>query len=454
MKNSDYFAISFFAAAKLGAVLVPVNFRLSKPEVVYILEHSDAKLVVCDEEYDQLVESARTPNVGHVIAVHQTIVNGHLSFSQVLTSDESNPDVIVYETDDFEILYTSGTTGRPKGALFDHHRILVVMVNCMGAMGYSPKDNFLHIAPLFHSAQLNLFLCPGIFLGTTNVIHRDFNPVSTLKAISDHKITVFFSVPAMYNMLLQVPNPERFNLGSLTRCGYGAAPMAPELVKKSMALFGTGQFYNMCGLTEGGPAGIFLFPDDHATKLGAGGKGVLLTEARIVNDADEDVPPGVVGELVFRGESIMKAYYKNPEATEETMRGGWLHTGDLGVKDEDGYITLVDRKKDMIISGGENVYSVEVEQVLGAHPDILEAAVIGVPHEFWGETVATVIVAKPGCSINLKALQAFCREHLAGYKIPRIVYFSNQLPRNASGKILKFELREQYRTAPQSIQSI
>lgn len=444
MKNSDYFAISFFAAAKLGAVLVPINFRLTSPEVNYILDHSDSSVVICDAEYDELITEASE----HLAAVKQVIVSGipvvadHLAYEQVLSDNEQEPEVILHSDDDLEILYTSGTTGRPKGALFDHHRIMQVGIKMMAILGLSTSERLLHLAPLFHSAQLNLFLLPGFFLGASNVIHRDFHPLETLKAIDEHKISFFFGVPAMYTYLLQVPNREQFELSSVTRCAYGAAPMAPEIIKQSMAMFGTDQFYNLCGLTEGGPGGVCLTPMDHQTKLGASGAPMFHTEARVVDDLGLDVPPGKVGELILRGETIMKAYYKNPQATAEAMRHGWLHTGDLALMDESGYITLVDRKKDMIISGGENVYSVEVEQILYAHPKVLEAAVIGVPHEVWGEMVAAVIVPKPGQTIELEELQSFCRQSLAGYKIPRAIFSVNQLPRNASGKILKYKLRE------------
>jgi acyl-CoA synthetase (AMP-forming)/AMP-acid ligase II len=444
MQNSDYFAISFFAAAKLGAVLVPINFRLTAAEVHYILDHSDTSAVVCDAEYDELVEEARlhVPSVKHVIVAGTPTVDGHLAYHQVLSDSDEEPDVVVSERDDLEILYTSGTTGRPKGALFDHHRIIQVGVKMMALIGLHPNDRLLHVAPLFHSAQLNLLLLPGFFLGASHVIHRNFHPLESLKAMQEHKITFFFGVPTMYTYFLQVPNREQFDLSSVSRCAYGAAPMAPEIVKQSMELFGNDQFYNFCGLTEGGPGGICLKPEDHKTKLGASGNTMFHTEARVVDELDEDVPPGKVGELILRGETIMKEYYKNPLATAEAMRNGWLHTGDLATIDESGYITLVDRKKDMIISGGENVYSVEVEQVLYAHPHVLEAAVVGVPHEVWGEMVAAVIVPKPGQTINLEELQMFCRKSLAAYKIPRTIFLVDHLPRNASGKVQKYKLRE------------
>jgi acyl-CoA synthetase (AMP-forming)/AMP-acid ligase II len=445
MKNSDHFVFSFFAAAKIGAVLVPVNFRLTATEVRYILEQSDTVLAICDNEFEQIITEARKETmVQNVITIEEAEVIGHLSYREVLSDNKENPDIHVSEHDDLEILYTSGTTGRPKGALFDHKRIFNVGLTMMIGMGINHKDRFLHLAPLFHSAQLNLFLISGVVLGATHIIHRDFHPVKVLQAIQQYKITHFFGVPAMYNFILQVPNAGDYDLSSIKRCGYGAAPMAPELVRKSMQLFKTDQFYNLCGLTEAGPGGIMLDPEGHKKHLGKGGKAFFLTEARVVNEEGKDVMPGQVGEFILRGETIMKEYYKKPEETKKTLKDGWLYTGDLATIDEEGYITLVDRKKDMIISGGENVYSIEVEGILYEHPGVLEAAIIGLPDEIWGEAVCAVIVPKEGVDIDEQELRSFCRKKLAGYKVPRRIFFEQQLPRNASGKILKYQLRQKY----------
>jgi acyl-CoA synthetase (AMP-forming)/AMP-acid ligase II len=348
----------------------------------------------------------------------------------------------VSEEDDLEILYTSGTTGRPKGALFDHKRIFNVGISVTINMGLRPHERILHVAPLFHSAQLNLFLISGVALGATHIIHRDFHPVKALQTIQEHKITHFFGVPAMFNFILQVPNAAQYDLSSIRRCGYGAAPMAPELVKKSIQLFKTDQFYNLCGLTEGGPGGILLDPEGHKLHLGKGGKPIFLTETRVVDELGNDVKPGVVGEFIIKSPMVMKEYYKKPDETKSTIKNGWLYTGDLATIDEEVYITLVDRKKDMIITGGENVYSVEVEGVLFEHPAVLDAAIIGLPDETWGEAVCAIIVPKEGAVINEEELKSFCRQKLAGYKVPRRIFIEQQLPRNASGKILKYQLRQ------------
>ncbi|NHM31969.1 acyl-CoA synthetase [Neobacillus terrae] len=443
MKNSDHFMISFFAAAKIGAVVVPVNFRLAANEVQYIFSQSDTILVICDSEFEEtLMKAKEGTKIRTVISVGDAVREGILKYENILSDNVNEPEIEISASDDLEILYTSGTTGRPKGALFDHQRIFNVSLVMLVNMELKQDEVFLHLAPLFHSAELNLFMISGVILGGGHYVHRDFHPVKALQAIQEHKVTNFFAVPAMYNFMLQVPNVDDYNLSSVRRCGYGAAPMPPELVRKSIAAFKTDRFYNLCGLTEAGPGGIVLDPESHKRHLGKGGKAMFLTEARVVHENGEDIKPGSVGEFILRGETIMKEYYKKPEETKATFKDGWLYTGDLATIDEEGYMTLVDRKKDMIISGGENVYSAEVEVVLYEHPAILEAAIIGVPDEVWGEAVSAVIVLKEGAEVEEQELRSFCRQRLAGYKVPRHIFFEKELPRNASGKILKYQLRK------------
>ncbi|MGO9021635.1 MAG: long-chain-fatty-acid--CoA ligase [Syntrophobacteraceae bacterium] len=446
MANTDVFPVCYFALAKIGAVIVPVNFRLLAGEVNYILKQSESVAVITDDIFDQIIQEAKkdVPLVRHVITAPAAKVDGHLSFDEVLSAYEGEPEITIFPEDDLHILYTSGTTGRPKGALFDHMRVFKINIAMTGTLGFKPDDRFLHVAPLFHSAQLNIFLNPGIFIGTSHFIVREFDPVKVMELIEKHQITFFFAVPTMYNMMLQVPNAADFNLSSVRSCGYGAAPMAATLVQQSMDLFKTNQFYNLTGLTEGGPSGVYLSPHDHQTKIGCSGKHpLLLTEVKVVDLDGNDAAPGVHGEVLLRGETIMKEYYKKPAETAETIVDGWLHTGDLAVKDEEGFITLVDRIKDMIISGGENIYSVEVEKVLYKLPKILEAAVVGTPDPKWGEKVNVVVVLKPGETADSQEIQEFCRQHMAAYKIPRNVVFANSLPHNAAGKLQKYKIREQ-----------
>ena len=449
MQNTDRYCFAFFAIMKAGGVAVPMNYRLAPPEARYVLEHSDSKVLIFDPEYLPLVREIRgsLPGISHYIQAWDKVDEANvIEWDRAVEgAPEYDPDLRVEEWDDCEILYTSGTTGRPKGALFDHHRIIHVGFNSCVFMGINPKSRLLHVAPLFHSAELNLFLVAGTYVGATHVVQKVFHPVTVLKNLQEEKISFFFGVPTMYNFILQIPNLDSYDLSSVKKWGYGAAPMAPELVKQAMERLGNDQFFNLCGLTEAGPGGILLDPEDQIRKAGAGGKAIVNTEARVVDDGGNDVKPGGGGEFVLRGETIMKCYYRNSEATAETIKDGWLHTGDLATIDEEGYITLVDRKKDMIITGGENVYSTEVEQVLYEYPGVLEAAVIGTANQVWGETVTAVICPKPGANLSADEIRTFCMNKLADYKVPRIFKFSELLPRNASGKVLKIVLRELYK---------
>ncbi len=444
MKNSDLFVMAFYAIMKAGAVAVPINFRLTEREVEYILKDSDSVALFFDVDYAEIIQKATENNDKlRLLIAKDHVLENQLTFEEVYSSNKDEPDVVVSERDDAEILYTSGTTGNPKGALFDHLRVLQVGMNVAITFQLNAEDNLLHLAPLFHSAQLNLFLISGTYVGATQVIHEEFNPIKVLETIEKEKITFFFGIPTMYNFLLQVPNKEDYDLSSIKRYGYGAAPMPTSLIEQTIKLFNNKQIYNLCGLTEAGPGGILLHPEDHEQYAGAGGRPILGTEVKVVDDDGNPIKPGEVGELLIRSDMVMKEYYKKPKETAETLRDGWLYTGDLATVNEVGIYTLVDRKKDMIITGGENVYSTEVEHILYRYPDVLEAAVIGVPDPTWGERVAAVVVPKEGRNIDYEDLRAFCREHLAGYKTPTIFFEEKLLPRNASGKVLKYKLREQ-----------
>ena len=444
MKNSDLFVMAFYAIMKAGAVAVPINFRLTEREVEYILKDSDSVALFFDVDYADIIQKATENNDKlRLLIAKDHVLENQLTFEEVYSSNKDEPDVVVSERDDAEILYTSGTTGNPKGALFDHLRVLQVGMNVAITFQLNAEDNLLHLAPLFHSAQLNLFLISGTYVGATQVIHEEFNPIDVLETIEKEKITFFFGIPTMYNFLLQVPNKEDYDLSSIKRYGYGAAPMPTSLIEQTIKLFNNKQIYNLCGLTEAGPGGILLHPEDHEQYAGAGGRPILGTEVKVVDDDGNPIKPGEVGELLIRSDMVMKEYYKKPKETAETLRYGWLYTGDLATVNEVGIYTLVDRKKDMIITGGENVYSTEVEHILYRYPDVLEAAVIGVPDPTWGERVAAVVVPKEGRNIDYEDLRAFCREHLAGYKTPTIFFEEKLLPRNASGKVLKYKLREQ-----------
>lgn len=444
MKNSDHFVIAFYAVLKAGGVAVPVNYRLNAKDSGYIFRQSESAFAICDGEFEQLVSEAKQQAEHlHQIIIHPTAQkDDFFHWDEVRSEDASAPEVEVLNTDDAEILYTSGTTGNPKGALFDHQRVFQVNTAFALETQLNAGDRFIHAAPLFHAAQLNMHFVTGILLGATNVIMRHFEPVQLLEAIDKHRITVFFGLPEMYSALLEAPNKENFNLSSIRKCMYGADPMEPSLIEKAMEFFGHRQFYNLCYVTEGGPGGVLLSPEEHQTKLGVGGKPMLFTEVRVVDDEFQDVKPGNIGELIIKSGMVMKEYFGLPEETEEALSDGWLLTGDLATIDEDGYISLIDRKQDRIISAGENIYSVEVEQAINSHPKVLESATVGLPEEEWGEIVGVIIVPKDGEVIEENELMSHCLEHLDGHKIPKKFLIADELPRNASGKVLKYQLRD------------
>lgn len=449
MFNSDLFVIAFYGIVKTGAVAVPVNFRLAPPEAEYIFDNCDAAALIFDDIFEPAVREMK----GRLGKIKYLMSAGPGQFSEfdamekiMASGDLSDPGIDVDEYAESEIIYTSGTTGRPKGAVLVHHNQMVLTTTVCTLYSPNQDDRILHVAPLFHSAELNLYLNPGTYMGCTHVIMKDFVPSQILATIQKEKITQFFGAPIMYMALMSVPNFDEFDLSSVRYYGYGAAPMAAESVKQMIAKFKTTNFFCLCGLTEGGPGGIALYPKDQVWKAGAGGKYIVNMETKLVDDRGNNVnKAGVVGELVIKGETTMKEYYNNPKATADTIVNGWVHTGDLGVMDDDGYITLVDRIKDMIITGGENVYSKEVEDALHEHPKVASAVVIGVPHPAWGETVMAVATLRPEQKLTLEELREFLKARLADYKIPRLLDVVQALPVNVAGKVMKFRLRDQYK---------
>ena len=447
MFNTDNFVFAFYGIVKAGGVAVPVNFRLAPPEAEYIFDHCDAVAIVFDDIFEPAVREMKG-RLGKIKAFYSAGAgrfDGFEVFTDMLEKgSKDEPNVKIDEFDESEIIYTSGTTGRPKGAVLTHHNQMMETTAVCSLVQMSTKDRLLHAAPLFHSAELNLYLNPGTYLGCTHVVVRDFIPDKVLGLIQKEKISQFFGAPVMYTFMMMVPDFDKYDLSSVRFYGYGAAPMAAEAVRQMMDKFKTTSFFCLCGFTEAGPGGIALLPEDQIRKAGAGGKYVVNMESRIVDDKENPITkPGVVGELVVKGETTMKGYYKNPEATAEAIKDGWVHSGDLAVMDEEGYITLVDRKKDMIITGGENVYSKEVEDAIYENPKVQEACIIGLPHPDWGETVMAVVAVKQGQTMDLKELREFLKARIADYKMPRLLEVVPALPRNVSGKVLKYKLRDE-----------
>jgi acyl-CoA synthetase (AMP-forming)/AMP-acid ligase II len=442
--NSDRFMVALYAALRLGALVVPVNPASAAPELQHIVDDSGASLLVFGGGTQAVVRAADSFLDGALVSPPIALdpVEGYQNLSDLAADRPATPPgADVAESDDALILYTSGTTGRPKGALFDHHRTLWVGINTCLALGLRDGDRILHVAPMYHAAELSMLVCGGMLVGATHIVLPSFAPQTVLDSLEQHRINVFFGVPTMYQLLLRDPSLPDRDLAAWRVGLFGAAPMPASAVQAAIAALPHVELIQACGQTEGGPGGIYCTAEEVRARPDASGRRTLSnTEARVVDADGDDVPPGGTGELILRGETVMKEYWRNPAATAETLRAGWLHTGDLATIDKDGYITLVDRMKDMIISGGRNIYSVEVENALAAHPAIAEIAIIARKHEVYGETVVAVVNPLPGQTITLQELRDFGADRLSSYKLPRELIV-RPLPRTPSGKVLKHVLR-------------
>ncbi|MCC5859518.1 MAG: o-succinylbenzoate--CoA ligase [Ectothiorhodospiraceae bacterium] len=445
--NSNAFLETFFACAKLGAIAVPLNYRLSPAELHFILSDSGARVLVYHPRFANLVDPIRedTPlEHGIAVAAAGEDIGTDADYEETLqASAQTEPDVLVGQQDPLMMMYTSGTTGKPKGALMSHANPTWIAINSMlGDLAVHRDDTVLTVAPLFHIGGLAIYTLPALYMGTKIVLHAEFNPVETLRTVERERVSILFLLPAMWQALTQVPEIDQYRLDSLRTLLSGGAP-CPIPVIEFFQKRGL-QFLEGFGMTETCASACVLGDADAVRKNGSVGKPLIHVQMRIVDENDNDVPAGETGELVLRGPTLFLEYWNRPDATEEAFRNGWFHSGDLARQDEEGFYYIVDRKKDMLISGGENVYPTEVEQVLYRHPAIQDVAVIGTPDTRWGEVPMALVVPRPGQSVTLDELQDFCRDKLARFKTPRHLKLLEALPRTATGKILKRELRQQY----------
>ncbi|MEV4105135.1 acyl-CoA synthetase [Nonomuraea sp. NPDC049649] len=442
--NNHAFVVAYFALARLGAISVPINFMLGPEEVAYILEHSGATGMLVEEALLPVARSA----AGERVAVRGVIGagrDGWESFGDwAAHGDDAEPGVEIGDDDPIQLMYTSGTESRPKGATLSSRSLISQYVTCVVDGEMSGDDVEVHALPLYHCAQLHCFLTPGVYLGATNIVLPGADPAGILAAIEAERATKLFCPPTVWIGLLRHPDFDRRDLSSLRKGYYGASIMPVEVLKEIAARLPNVRLFNFYGQTEMAPVATILRPEEQLTRLGSAGRPALNVETRIVGEDGEPLPPGEVGEIVHRSPHAMLGYWNDPEKTAEAFRGGWFHSGDLGVMDEDGYLSVVDRKKDMIKTGGENVASREVEEAIYQHPAVAEAAVFGVPDEKWIEAVTAAVVLREGASLTAEELVAFLRERLAPFKTPKHVRFVESLPKNASGKVLKRELREAF----------
>ncbi|MEZ5551733.1 MAG: long-chain fatty acid--CoA ligase [Pseudomonadales bacterium] len=448
LMNSAEFMEAYFALAKIGAVVVPLNWRLVPDELEFILKDSGTSRLIFDAEFldtvAQLQARGQKTDVKQWLQVSAAGESAHFAVNYAAfrdAADDAEPACTAADEDMLYIMYTSGTTGLPKGVVHTHTSAIWAILTISVNADYRDGDRYLGALPMFHVGALTP-LAVNVYRGATSIVMRSFDPVLAWQLIEREAITTGLAVPAMLNFMVQVEGfQERFDYSTLRWMMTGAAPVPVALTRKYADLgIGMLQVY---GLTEScGPA-CLMDAENALRKPGSTGKAFFHTEVKLVNEKGEDCAPGEAGELLVRGRHIMREYWHRPEATAETIRDGWLYTGDIAVMDDEGFVSIQDRIKDMIISGGENVYPAEIEGVLMGHPDIVEAAVIGQSSERWGESPLAIVVRRTETLSEADVLN-FCKGKLAGYKRPRAVVFVSQIPRNPSGKILKRVLREQF----------
>ncbi|WP_428685457.1 acyl-CoA synthetase [Sphingopyxis sp.] len=435
--NGDLFVDFLFGSLWVGAVACPVNTRWTAGEIGYALADCGAEVLIADPAFAAMLADIRR----EAPALREVVVAG--AEFEALVADAAEGEEHLRHGDDLAmILYTGGTTGRSKGVMLSHRALMTYALCLAGAGDAAPGACMLHTAPLFHVGAISGFLA-CLLGGGRHVFLPAFEAEAVMAAIAGQQVTDIFLVPTMLQALLDHPRFGAHDLTSARRIYYGAAPMPPALMDRAIAAMPRVGFVQGYGMTETSGSISLLKPADHRdpARLRSAGRAVLAIEARIVDADDNEVPVGEVGEIVARGEAVMTGYWNRPEETAEALRGGWMHTGDVGRMDADGYIHVVDRLKDMIITGGENVYSVEVEAVLADHPAVSQCAIVGLPDPRWGERVHAVVVAKPGVVPDADDIIAHMRAKLAAYKCPRSVEFRSVMPLSAAGKILKAELR-------------
>ena len=435
MLNSNLFMAVYYGVQMAGLTIMPVNTKLAPPEVQYIFSNSEAKLLIYD---DRLINTVKD-----TLQDFQQTIN--LLDIRNIISDEENAllyeETVLEEEDTAVVMYTSGTTGKPKGVMLTHRNLYETAEIWSESMKLTHTDRMYICTPLFHCAGSHVFAVPTMYCGGVVIVEEAFSPDKTLKNLIDTRATIFFGVPAMYTVLLSKGELKDYSFDNLRLFCYGAAPMPYELVKQLKETFPKVKVQNLYGQTENTPASSSLTDESALTKIGSVGRPLARTEIKLVDTLGDEVPVGEVGEICVKGPQVMKGYLRNPEETAKAVQNGWLFTGDLGRFDEEGFLYIVDRKKDMIIRGGENIYPIEVEEVLYQIPQILEAAVVGIPHEIYGEVPKAFVVLKEGNFYSEEEILAYCKTQLAKYKVPFKVEFLDELPRNASGKVLKHTLR-------------
>jgi acyl-CoA synthetase (AMP-forming)/AMP-acid ligase II len=448
--NSDRFHESLLGVAWADAVVVPINHRWAPAEIGFALHDCGASTLIVDEGLVPAValvrEQAELSTV--VVMTDGEAGAGMVSFERLVADHRPMVDSCRGGGELFGIFYTGGTTGQPKGVMLTHANVLASAWGSLATGQFvTPAGRLLHVAPMFHLADLATWIATLITAGT-HIMVSGFTPQGVLAAIERHRVTDVLLVPTMMQLLVDFPDAARFQVSSLARLIYGGSPISGALLARARKMFPQAGFVQAYGMTELAPVATLLLPDDHDRPelTGSGGRAAPHAQVRIIDADGGEVPRGTIGEIVVTGDHVTHGYWQRPEETAAALRDGWLRTGDAGYMDERGYVFVVDRIKDMIISGDENVYSVEVENVLALHPAVASCAVIGLPDERWGERVHAVVVRAAQADVTDEELREFCRRRLAGYKVPRSVEFVAAMATSAAGKVLKRQLRDERRT--------
>jgi len=448
-ENCPEYAECYYGVPGAGMALTLLNYRLSARELTYIIGDSAPRLLVVEPKYLPMIRQIRAdiPSVEQILLIGSE-AEGCINYDAFLASGEAiEPQRRPSEDDLCWLLYTSGTTGLPKGAMLSHRNLMTSVYNGLVGWEVGPDEVVMYTFPQYHVAGYLVLI--HHLRGFKLVLLRNFDPQTLLRSVEEHRVTNTGMAPTMIAMLLESGMADDYDLSSLKRIGYGASSMPVEVLRKARRKWPEVRFGTGFGMTElsGNVMGLGSLDHDRAADeglalLGSVGKQLPLARVRVVDDEGRDAPPGAPGEILIKGDQVLMGYWRNPQATAAAFTDGWFHTGDVGRWDEDGYLYIVDRKKDMILTGGENVYPREVEEVLYEHPAVVEAAVIGAPDPKWGEKVVAVICVRDGHEVSAAEFIDHCRERIASYKKPRHVVFIDILPRNASGKVLKRELRE------------
>jgi acyl-CoA synthetase (AMP-forming)/AMP-acid ligase II len=465
--NCHTFLEAYYAIPQIGAISVPINYRLSPKEIAFILQDSDSKILIADSVFKNQVDAIRR----EIRGVEKILWTGEakgdsclpvsreksieMNYEEALGQADSKglPTPPVHGEDIAQIYYTSGTTGRPKGVMLSHKNGMTHALGTIAEIHLTDRDVWIHVAPLFHLADA-WATWAVTWVGGTHVIVKEFDAKVVLETIQREKVTLTNLIPTMLNLMVNHPDVRKFDYRSLRVLLSGGAPIAPEVVRKIVDTFKC-DYIQTYGMTETSPYLTLSILKEHLKKLpdedrlrfkSKTGREFIGVELKVVNDRGEEIRKDEkeVGEIIVKGDIVTKGYWKLPEETKKSIKDGWLYTGDMAVIDEEGYITIVDRKKDMILTGGENVYSTEVENILYMHPAILECAVVGVPDQKWGEAIKGFVVLKSGQKATEQDIIRFCKEKMAHYKAPKSIDFIEALPRTGSGKIHKKGLRDKY----------